>query len=181
MGVRTTSISVAPAPSNPSSLRISLKIRPSWKDSHLPIDISNLPKLPEIQDPQLARQALTLPNYYKHGAGARPDLTLDEIQLRSYEPLELLGDKQLGVSVVLALRRQLPSLTPFTTTVSLKRFRVSVFRADANCIVENDKPSHLQPNPIIPFRRLWIRQANAHLVNSRWSRRVVTEDCCRPF
>jgi len=121
MSVRTNSFSVAPSPSNsPSSfasLRASLKIRPSWKDPHLPIDISNLPPLPNIRCSTLARQALTLPNYFHQGPGARPDLTSGEIMMRSYEPLELIGDKQLGVSVSLALRRQFPSLPPFPTSV----------------------------------------------------------------
>ncbi|GAA5874649.1 hypothetical protein JCM16303_002938 [Sporobolomyces ruberrimus] len=121
MGSRTTSRSVPPRPSDSSSLRSLLSIRPSWKDPHLPIDISDLPRLPEIRDSARSVQALTHPNYFYHPPGRRSDLSIDEMTMLSYEPLEVIGDRQLGISVALALHRQFPFLTPGPTSTVISR------------------------------------------------------------
>jgi hypothetical protein len=62
----------------------------------MPLDVSNLPPLPLINDPKLAKQAVTHRSTFTDALEHDPLLMHQQIQHHSYEPLALSGDKYMA-------------------------------------------------------------------------------------
>jgi len=100
------------------TLRSNLNIPRAWQDPHLPLNVSNLPALPLILDPDLRKQAVTHQTVFTSTLSRDPLLMREKIDKFSYEPLEVLGDRYLATCGILALRRYIPNLGASQMVVS---------------------------------------------------------------
>lgn len=113
-----------------TSLRRDLDIAPTWFDPALEICVARLPSIPPINDHVLAEQAVTHTSYYASNTDNGLPLSQLEKQVRSYENLEVIGDRYLGFSAALSLRNRYPRLSPHATSVSTRRMAAAARNAD---------------------------------------------------
>ncbi|GAA5902290.1 ribonuclease III domain-containing protein [Sporobolomyces salmoneus] len=102
---------------NYSSFRSSLETPRSWEDPHLPISVEDLPSLPSVKDDELRERASTHRSFFTHPPDPKDRIKIDrDVQFRSYESLELVGDKHMASCAVQALTQRFPALPPFRMT-----------------------------------------------------------------
>ncbi|GAA6015343.1 hypothetical protein JCM10207_008956 [Rhodosporidiobolus poonsookiae] len=81
-----------------------------WRNPTLAINVDALPPLPPISNPSLARQARLHRSEVKQSTSKVSAVELYAREHLSYEPLELVGDRQLGASVVKILFERYPNM-----------------------------------------------------------------------
>ncbi|GAA5998111.1 hypothetical protein JCM5350_008334 [Sporobolomyces pararoseus] len=99
------------------ALRTTLKAPRTWQDPPLPIRISDLPSLPSVKNGKLKERAITHRSSYTQSTHVSDRISVHrDVQFKSYESLELVGDKHMASCAVQALTKRFPELPPVRMT-----------------------------------------------------------------